>query len=282
MQRLPAEYITRALKLLHVEINRLLRGGVFIADSTGIETDRYEDATIVLAESKRREFRKLHVIADYFHGHGIVSIASAGESHGNAHDSPAFRRIFDPEVCRGGTLLADSAYDALENYKLAYGSSLHPVIKQRNHPHSRRTKGIRVRRRAAKDFDESTYKKFRGIVEGIFGGLETRYGNRTRCRLEHTRRVSIMLMALAHDIRAYARAIALVEIVGKEDGAGREIYFLIRFIRQPLSSRNFFISPSRYLIHETVGANTSSRFNAWLCHPFWRMRRRRNPHGSMP
>jgi hypothetical protein len=235
MQRIPAEYVSKALKLLHVEIHKLLRKGVFIADSTGIETDRYEEATIMLEETKRREFRKLHIIADYFHKHGIVSVACAGESSGNAHDSPVFRQIFDPEICRDGLLLGDSAYDAVENFKMAYDNNLRPVVKPRDCPHSARTKGIRIRRRALRDFDEAVYKQFRGIVEGIFGGLETRYGNRTRCRLEHTRRVSILLMALAHNIRAYARAIALVEIVEKGNQDSCKIYFLFDLFDNPPS-----------------------------------------------
>ncbi|MFH1774413.1 MAG: transposase [Methanobacteriota archaeon] len=233
MQRVPVDYVSKALKLLHVEINSLLFDGMFIADSTGIETDRYEGATIVLSETKRREFRKLHVIVDYFHRHGIISIASAGESSGNAHDSPAFRQIFDPEVCSNGLLLGDRAYDALENFKLAYENNLHPVIKLRDYQHSARTKGIRIRRRATRDFDKLVYKQFRGIVEGVFGGMETRYGNATRCRLRHTSRVSIMLMALAHNIRAYARAIALVEIVRKEERVSCEFYFLFDLFDNP-------------------------------------------------
>ena len=239
MQRISADYITRALKLLHVEIRKLLRDGVYIADSTGIETDRYEDATIVLEDVRKREFRKLHVITEYFHGHGIISIACAGESLGHAHDSPAFRHIFDPEVCRDGLLLGDSAYDALNNFKLAYENNLHLVIKLRDIPHSSRTKGIRIRRKVAARFSKELYKKFRGIVESVFGGLETRYGNRTRCRLEHTRRVSIMLMALAHNIRAYARAIALVEIVRKEELVSCEFYFLFDLFDNPLLSVKF-------------------------------------------
>jgi hypothetical protein len=251
MQRVPVDYVSKALKLLHVEINSLLLDGVFIADSTGIKTDRYEGATIVLTETKKREFRKLHVIVDYFREHGIISIASAGESSGNAHDSPAFRQIFDPELCRDNLLLGDSAYDALENFKLAYENNLHPVIKLKDHLHSSRTKGIRIRRRAARDFDEELYKQYRGIVEGVFGGLEARYGNRTRCRLEHTRRVSIILMALAHNIRAYVRAIALVEIKGREEKARVRIYFLFDlFDNQGFSSmyrasHSLFLSPTR-------------------------------------
>jgi len=95
IQRMPVKYIKKAIKLLHLETQSLLREGVFIADSTGIETDRYKDAKIVLREAERREFRKLHVIADYFYGHGIFSVACAGESFGHSHDSPAFREIFD-------------------------------------------------------------------------------------------------------------------------------------------------------------------------------------------
>jgi hypothetical protein len=229
MKRIPLDYVSRALKLLHMGIDKLCRKGVFIADSTGIETDRCKKVKRVLKKAERREFRKLHAIAKYYPRQGITSIASAGESDGYRNDSSVFREIFDPMVCRDGLLFADRAYDAGENMKLAYRNRLLPVIKQKDHD----TKPRGVRRKAGKDFDEELYKKFRGIIEGIFGGMETRYGNKTRCRLEHTRKVSVMLMAVAHNIRAYLKTLTFIEIVGKE---GLEVVklFFHGIIRQPL------------------------------------------------
>ncbi len=62
-----------------------------------------------------------------------------------------------------------------------------------------------VRREMAKNFanNKDTYR-LRGLIEAVFGGLETKYGNRTRCRLHKSRRVDCLLMVVSHNLRTYA------------------------------------------------------------------------------
>jgi hypothetical protein len=229
MKRIPLEYITTAVKALHLCVNQTLGGGVFIADSTGIETDRYEKTRRVLKMADKREHRKLHVIVKHYPEGGLISITGAGETSGRRNDSPVFREIFDPRVCRDGLFFADKAYDSGANARLCYDNGLVPGIKQRDFD----VKPKGYRRRAAGDFDLSLYRRFRGLVEGVFGGMQTRYGNRTRCRLGHTRKVSILLIALAHNIKAYAKAVALVEIVRREERVSRKIYFYLELLDNP-------------------------------------------------
>jgi len=54
--------------------------------------------------------------------------------------------------------------------------------------------------------------KQRGIGEVFFGGIENRYGARTRCKLPSTKTASILLMAAAHNLRTLARVRAMKEI----------------------------------------------------------------------
>jgi len=61
-------------------------------------------------------------------------------------------------------------------------------------------------------FDKELYRRFRGVVETIFGGSETKHGNRTRCRLEHTRNVDVMLYGVRHNINSYLRLIAVEKV----------------------------------------------------------------------
>ena len=51
-----------------------------------------------------------------------------------------------------------------------------------------------IRAKARKDLYENLYQNLRGMVEGVFGGMETAYGNKTRCRLHRTRQADVMLM----------------------------------------------------------------------------------------
>ncbi|MFQ5800447.1 MAG: transposase [Candidatus Hydrothermarchaeales archaeon] len=210
MQKLPPDFILQAIKALHEKIDRQCGKGVFIADSTGISTDRYGACKKGTEEAEKKEHRKLHVIVKHYPEDAIISIVGAGESHGDRHDSPAFREIFDPTHCRNGLLFADRAYDAEPNHRKCYDNDLVPIIKQK--VYDKRPK--RHRRKALMDFDEELYKRHRGLVEGVFGGLETRYDNRTRYRKEHTRKVGILMMALAHNIRAYLRAVAMSGVYG--------------------------------------------------------------------
>jgi len=73
-------------------------------------------------------------------------------------------------------------------------------------------------------------------VEGVFGGMEIRYGNKTRCRLDHTRAVSTLMMALAHDIRAHLRVLVVVKVKTKE-GSQKIASVLQEIIRQPREAR---------------------------------------------
>jgi hypothetical protein len=124
MQRIPVEFLTKALKLLYEKTDDLCGEGVFITDSTGIETDRYKPVKKVMKETKEREHRKLHVIVKLYPEDGIISIVSAGESHGDRNDSPMFREIFDPDYCYDGFLFADRGYDANANIQLCYDNDL--------------------------------------------------------------------------------------------------------------------------------------------------------------
>ena len=54
--------------------------------------------------------------------------------------------------------------------------------------------------------------RYRGLIEGVFGGTKTKYGNRTRCRLPKSRRVDCLLMVASHNLRTYMRAAALKEL----------------------------------------------------------------------
>jgi len=46
----------------------------------------------------------------------------------------------------------------------------------------------------------------RGVAEAVFGGIENRYGATIRCKLSATKVAGVMLMAVAHNLRTYARA----------------------------------------------------------------------------
>ena len=224
MQRLPESYLERGIVLLNQRISRLLsRSGIFVADSTGITCDRGKKRVIrALRVVEVEEHVKLHIVAEI--RSGLLTIAMAKVSAGEAHDAPLAREM----LARGeleGVLLADSAYDSEEIYKTCFEKGLMPVVKPRKN--SRRG---RFRKRARKCFSSEVYR-FRGVAEGVFGAIEVKYRARIRARKSKTRAIAALLLALSYNISAAMRAISMAFQMALREN----VYVLLRISRQPLS-----------------------------------------------
>jgi hypothetical protein len=71
----------------------------------------------------------------------------------------------------GGWLLADAGFDGKEVWEALRGEGLRPVIRLRGGGEAR----MEARVRAREGWDPEVYR-FRGVVEGVFGGMKTRLG----------------------------------------------------------------------------------------------------------
>jgi len=221
-KRISAEYIHRVLKLFFGLTDRLINVvGVYIPDSTGIGTDRCKVVKVVITKREKKKHIKWHIIAKYYPSKGIITIVSCCVGGEYSHDSPKFRRNLDSDV-KNGPMFGDAGFDAEENFKECEKRSLFPVIRIRD---PKNAKGIR--KKFAKIFDENEglYKQMRGIVEGIFGGTETKYGNRTRFRLDHTQNLFVICLGVKQNVNSYLMLIAY-EKVFKENG-GISYFFVV-------------------------------------------------------
>ena len=225
LKRLRAPYLRLLLALLFREINRLTRCGIYMADSTGISTTRLARRKRVLKTSWSREFLKMHVLVGYSPQAGALAIASARVTAGNVADCTQLGRLLEGIQGMGEPLLGDRGYDSRRDREIAARHGFKPVIKPR-------TIGMhhRVRKKLFKEFrsNRKLYRQ-RGIAEAVFGGIENRYGAMVRCRLPTTKAASVLLMAVAHNLRTLARVRAMKEIG----------YFLfVGFIRQTPRNKN--------------------------------------------
>jgi IS5 family transposase len=173
--------------------------GIIAADSTGIETDRYETVEVKLKKSRRKISIKYHVTAvlDY----NIIMVAKITSRR--TADSPTLRQMLKnlPQM-EGSIFNADKAYDSDRNCELIYAKGMKPNIKQRETEGTNR--GLRHRRRAAEEFNEVVYR-YRGLVEGIFGAEEVENGLKTRCRLRKMQRRWGLAIAIGHNLAVYNR-----------------------------------------------------------------------------
>lgn len=203
IQRISQEYLDELLYNLFLCIDAILQGGVYITDSTGFSLDRYGKRRVKMKVLRVKQTVKFHAAVKHYPRHGVTVLVTATVSHGTAHDSCYYdfltRKIFH------GIVLSDRGYDSEEYLRLGYRRGFIPMIKQRESCGT-----SLIRQKARRDFCETIYKQFRGMVEGVFGGTETGYCNRTRCRLHHTRQTHVMLLAVVQNLKAYARVIELL------------------------------------------------------------------------
>jgi len=155
LKTIPKEYLEKLLAetlrscIMISGWNR--KEGLLAADSSGVETDRYEKAEIACRKRRRKKHLTLHIIAIL----DLMVVTAVQVTSSRTRDSPTYRRMVKQmkrtgiawEVF-GGVLNADKAYDsdADENCCLTYELGSQPNIKQRETHGGNR--GKRFRRRA--------------------------------------------------------------------------------------------------------------------------------------
>jgi hypothetical protein len=97
----------------------------------------------------------------------------------------------------GGWLLADAGFDGKEVWEALRGEGLRPVIRLRGGGEAREEARVRAR----EGWDPEVYR-FRGVVEGVFGGMKTRLGGAYLWeRKPWTAMVRAFLELIAHGLR---------------------------------------------------------------------------------
>jgi len=188
-QRMPQRYLD---SLLERSAGLCIREtgwkkGVLAADSSGVETDRYEEVS--RPSRSQRGFvtirrilpLKYHIVAMLDH----LVILRAVVTGCRVHDSPTLRRMLAGFPRMPGCVFnADRGYDAEKNCERLYALGMRPNIRQKDEMShwggAKAHKKLFNRIRAAKSFDRTLYR-YRGLIEGIFGAEETG-GHRLRCR----------------------------------------------------------------------------------------------------
>ncbi len=186
--KLSAGYLRRAISLLFSLVYLHVRESVmFVLDSTGISCERSSDSL------------KLHALAIYSQEQSRLAIANAGVTPFNVHDAKPAEELLI--AGNGEVLNADAAYDSHRLRRIAKKLGFFPNFKYR------RTSMPTPHEQAHYPFDKKKYR-FRGLVEGIFGAMEVRHGNSTRCRLDESRTKDLLLKVVAFNLRSYMLTLA--------------------------------------------------------------------------
>lgn len=185
------------------------------ADSTGVETDRYEDKVKLDKKTgketvaRAKSYLKWHIFAVL----KLQIILSCAMTPSSVADTDMLRPLLEKSKKLGRSFAgwwfhADRGYDSDSNCEAVFGMGMRPNIlqrKSRENGGNRRDVGKRFRRRAAAMFDGVRYGK-RRMVEGIFGAEETR-SHRLLCRYrkKETQERFGVLLAITWNVRALNR-----------------------------------------------------------------------------
>jgi len=180
--KLSPSYIDKLVYDVHLQIIKKSNKGDYLADSSGVSCDQYQN-TLHRGETIRELTHwKLHIFAQYLLVLGLVSLVSVWATHGDVNDSPIFRQhlLKSSRVIKGRMCHADKAYFGKKNIQKAKDAKLIPnfVPKEWDYSDS-------LLKKAVCEYDNEARKKNRGLVETPFGGLETEMQMKIRCRKPH-------------------------------------------------------------------------------------------------
>jgi len=199
--RISYHYFKKLLIAVRNEINNIIGNDstpILIADSTGVRVDRlYVPAIIKCKLKKRGVVDKLNILAEYYPEKRAIVIANADAFF--ASDAYSAIKMLNEVEVMSGMLFADAGFDCEKLFEKCFMFKIKPLIKQRKYDKKPR----KYRMKALEIFDEVLYKKFRGAIEGIFGGLETRRLLFTRYKKKSMRMKHIIAMAIVHNINTY-------------------------------------------------------------------------------
>ena len=205
--KLSPSYIDKLVYEVHLQIIKQSNEGDYLADSSGVTCDRYQDTLYRGETIKELVHWKIHIFAQYLLVLGLVSLVSVWATHGDVNDSPIFRKhLLKPSrVIPGKKCHADKAYFGKKNIYETKKSRLIP-----NFVPMERDYSDAALKRAVRDYDNEARKKNRGLVETPFGGLETEMDMKIRCRKSHHRNIVTCLLGLKHNIKTLLRVKALI------------------------------------------------------------------------
>ena len=178
------------------------------ADSSGVEATRYETVVRLLkrerdfVEMARKEYLKYHITAVL----GLQIILESEITSGSVNDvamlPPMLTEMKQGLLPGQSVFHADRGYDSNRNFQVLFEMGITPSIKQRIHSVNR---GKPYRGRAAKISDEMEYRQ-RGMIEGIFGGEESKR-HQLHCRFirPDNRRRFGKIRAIAWNIKVLNR-----------------------------------------------------------------------------
>ena len=203
-QRMNQDYIHKASEYLNNKLENMFDYGEYITDATKYSTNEYQEVLHKGERTFELILVGLHIIVNYFFKEGFISIVKFYVSDGWSNESPIFREkiLSKTKLKPNRRLHGDKGFAAEETFEMLFERELIPNI-----CHKDNTKRGFWTKKAKKLYNNNLRKQIRGLVETVFGGMQTETDNRIRFKLNKTRKLYVSIRALTHQIRTYFRAL---------------------------------------------------------------------------
>jgi hypothetical protein len=172
----------------------------YIPDSTGLVTSIYEKSIHAGKKTRRKVWYKAHSLVGYYPNKGITYIKAGECADKHISDAEGVKRMLKDYDLGWAYLPADKGYDFETVYEAAYEAGLTPIIKKQD-----KALGRKSRNRKQSYFIENLYKKIRGIVETVFGGLENKGLLHTRFKRDDNIKKFGVVIQIRHNLMTYMK-----------------------------------------------------------------------------
>ena len=203
-QRMDIYYIERASELLNNKLEYMFDHGEYIVDATKFASTEYHETFHKGEITYELDLVGLHILVNYFVKEGFISIVKFHVSDGWSNESPIFREkiLSKTKLKPNRRLHGDKGFAAEETFEMLFEKELIPNI-----CHKENTKRGFWTKKAKKLYNNNLRKQIRGLVETVFGGMQTETDNKVRFKLDNTKKLYVSIRALTHQIRTYFRAL---------------------------------------------------------------------------
>lgn len=203
-QRMEPAYIEKISDYLNQELESMFDYSEYIVDATKYTTNEYQEVFHKGQSTFKLVMLGLHIIVNYFVKEGFLSIVKFHVSDGESHESPIFREKLLPnaKLKPHRRMHGDKGFASEDNFELLFEKEIIPNISQKEG-----TLGGFWTKKAKKVYNNNLRKQIRGLVETVFGGMQTETDNRVRFKLDKAKKTYVSIRALTHQIRTYFRAL---------------------------------------------------------------------------
>ncbi len=168
LEKIPTSYFLDLVEEAGARLDALLaKTKHYVADSTAITTPRTFETMIKGRKVVEHVEFKAHAIAAVHRKDHCVVIRKALTTEKNIADCEGARIMLNENTIRNVTLHTDMGYDYERVYIACFKNKIKPNIRPQDYIAPQYEK----RERGKKDYDDKARRKYRGLIETVFGGF---------------------------------------------------------------------------------------------------------------